>query len=271
MGAGFQRPTSPEAGFVKAIMSEIDKRWRPKSFVVPVVQADPPESDPTNLWMRADGRLRGRYWNGASYTYVEYPMRSDITAPPAVPAAPAVPTPVAAPRTYTGTYTATWSQTYKGDGSKRTDTRGELYLVYGQAEGDGVNGQQRSLVGFDYATIAADLASSTITKVELWMQNVHSYWESGVQVFFGMHNVTAEPGAWPGSGSLSLRRSVEQHYGKAEAKKVPLTVEFGQQLRAGTAKGIAIEAPSNVRDYYGYAAGVGSGYTPPQLIITYAK
>jgi hypothetical protein len=265
----FNRPTNPESSFVTRILNEVLKRL-PQAYVVPVVQNDPPDTDPTNLWMRPDGRLRGRYWNGASFTYVDYPMRSDITSPPAVPAAPAPPAKPSTPKTYQKTYTATWSQSYQGSGAKRVDSIGETYLVFGDSGAD-TYGTQRALVGFDYATIATDLASSTIHKVELRMTNVHSYWDSGVDVFFGMHNVTSEPATWPASGSLPLRRVVNHRFGKTETKIVPLQVQFGQLLRAGTAKGLAIEAPTAEKDYYGYAAGFGSGFTPPQLIITYAK
>lgn len=266
--AEFSRSTSDEIRFVKYLREKIDRKL-PPAFVVPVRQSDPPDDDPTNLWMRADGRLRGRVWNGASFTYYDYPMRSDITSPPAVPAAPAVPAKPTTPTTRVGLYTATWSQTYQGSGVKRTDTRGEQFLVYGN-EGNAY-GTMRNLIGFNYAGIASDLSGSTIKTVELRMQNIHSQWASGVDVYFGMHNVTAEPASWPISSDLPLRKVVSAHFGRPEIRQVPLTMDFGKLLRTGAAKGLAIEAPSSSVDFYGYAAGVGSGYTPPQLVITYIK
>lgn len=266
----YVRLTSPEATIAKAVEAIADERLRPQSFVIPVLQNDPSTSDPTNLWMTTNGRLRGRYWNGSTWVYMDYPLRSDITAPPAVtppPAPPARPTQI---KTYKTTWTATWSQTYKGDGSKRTDSKGENYIVYGNS-GDGFNGTQRALVGFDYANILSTLASSTIKSVQLKMTNVHAYWNSGVDVYFGLHNVTSEPSSWPSSGSLVDRKTAHSKFGKPQTKTIELGISFGNRLRAGQAKGLAIEAPSSSRDYYGYAGGVGSGYTPPQLIITYAK
>lgn len=264
------RVTSPEAAIAREVTAIAEAQKLPKPFVIPVLQSDPSTSDPTNLWMTTNGRLRGRYWNGASYTYIDYPLRSDITAPPAVvapPAAPARPSPI---KTYKSTWTATWSQTYQASGAKRTDSKGENFLVYGNS-GEGSYGTQRALVGFDYAAIASALASSTIRSVQLKMTNVHAYWNSGVDVYFGLHNVTSEPSTWPSSGSLVDRKTAHAKFGKPQTKTISLGVSFGNRLRAGQGKGLAIEAPSSSRDYYGFAGGVGSGYTPPQLIITYAK
>lgn len=267
----FIRTTSDEAAFVESIVNRVLERVNgPKAFVIPVLQTDPPETDATNLWMTTTGRLRGRYWNGASFTYMDYPLRTDITAPPAVTPPPPPPAKPPAPKTFKKTYQAIWSQTYQGDGDKRTDSKGNNYLVYGNG-GDSFNGTQRALVGFDYGTIASNLASSTIKSVQLKMTNVHAYWNSGVEIYFGMHNVTSEPASWPSSGSLLLRKSAHSKFGKPQTKTISLPISFGSALRNGSGKGLAIEAPSSDQDYYGYAAGVGSGYTPPQLIITYAK
>lgn len=259
-------PASEEARFAQALQ---DQGFKPPSaFVIPVLQNDPPANDPTNLWMRPDGRLRGRYWNGSAWVNVDYPMRSDITAPPAVPAAPAPAAQPPAPRTYRTAFAATWTQSYKGDDSKRTDSNGDLMLMYGNS-GD-ANGTNKSLIGFNYSSIASTLTSSTIKKVELSLTNVDAYWDSGVDIYFGIHNVTAEPATWP--ADLLPRRKISKHHFEAsEAKTVTLPLEFATMIRAGTGKGIAIEAPNASRDFYGYAAGVGSGFAVPQLIVTYAK
>lgn len=267
----YRRTASEEEQLLKALLDRVrGELQQPQRFVIPVLQNDPSEQDPTNLWMRPDGRLRGRYWNGSTYTYLDYPLRSDITSPPAVPAAPPPPPKPTAAITRKTVWTALWTQTYQGDGDKRTDTRGNNYLVYGNS-GDSFNGTQRSLIGFDYAAIQAALSGSVLRSVQLKMTNVHAYWNSGVDIYFGMHNVTSEPASWPASGSLLYRRTVKAHYGKPETKTISLPSTFGSAWRSGTGKGLAIEAPSSDRDFYGYAAGVGSGYTPPQLIITYTK
>jgi len=259
--------TTEEAKFKEAVDRRVQEILRPRGFVVPNMQNDPPETDPTNLWMRYDGRLRGRYWNGTAYVYVDYPMRADITSPPAVPASPAAPAVGPVPVTYRATWTATWSQTYQGSNAKRTDSIGEQQVVFGASGADSF-GQQKALVGFDYASLATALASSTIQKVELTLVSLGSTW-STVQVYFGEHNLTAEPTLFDATG-LSLRKSANARLAVG-AQTIQLPLAFAMALRAGTAKGLAFEAPSSDREFYGRVAGVGSGYTPPQLTITYAK
>jgi hypothetical protein len=261
-------PITPEAKFREAVERKLMDTERPRGFVIPQLSADPPETDATNLWMRNDGRLRGRYRNsGGTFTYVDYPMRTDWGSPAAVPANPAPPSPGPVPQTYQTTWSASWSQTYTGTGSQRTDTIGETSLVYG-ASGADAYGQQHSLIGFDYASIASTLASSTIQRIELVMTNLEAYWSS-VQVFFGMHNYTAEPVTSP-TWEIILRKTANV-IAEIGDVRTQLPMAYAQALRDGTAKGLVLEAPSAERGFYGYAAGVGSGYTVPQLTITYAK
>jgi hypothetical protein len=264
-------PVTPEAKFNAAIDAKIQEWFRRRSaLVIPQVSADPPETEATNLWMRNDGRLRGRYRNSAgTLVYLDYPLRTDITSPPAVPANPSPAAPGSIPQTYRTTWNGIWSQTYQGSGVKRTDAMGETNLVYGQDPDNPTFGSQVALVGFDYATIVSTLAGTTIQRIDLTMANLDAYW-STVQISFGMHNATAEPTTYLGTDIL-LRQSSSAEFG-AETKTVQLPMSYAQALRAGTAKGIALEAPSPQRDFYGVAAGVGSGgYLPPQLTVTYAK
>jgi len=259
--------TTPEAKFRAAVEAKVREVLRPKGFEIPRLSADPPETDNTNLWMRWDGRLRGRYWNGSSYTYVDYPMRSDITSPPAVPAYPSAPAVGSVPQTYQTTWTATWSQSYQGSNAKRTDTAGELNLYFGTSGSDAF-GLQKALVGFDSTSLVSTLTGSTIHKTELVWTVLGSYWGT-VQTSFGLHNYSSEPSTFD-SSALTLRKSASGLFPTGQQRMI-LPMAFAQALRAGTAKGLAVEAPSADREFYGYAAGVGSGYTAPQLVITYAK
>lgn len=255
------KPITPEGQFAKALRDLVEERRRPRPFVIPVLTADPPTTDPTNLWMRYDGRLRGRYWNGSGYTYVDYPMRSDITSPPAVPAYPAAPAPAATPTTYTATYNAVWSQGYLSSGSQRSST---TELPYGN-DGNAAYGTQRSLIGFDYATIAATLAGSTVKRVQLHLINLTSWSPGGVTMYYSVHNVPSAPTLWP-DASLPYRFVTSAHWARSEAKTIDLPIVFGTSFRESTGKGIAIEAPSNANTFYGMASHLSL-----QLIITYAK
>jgi hypothetical protein len=264
-----QVPTTPEGKFGQQIDALVLARLRAQRFIVPNFAADPPESDPTNLWMRYDGRLRGRYWNGASFTYVDYPMRSDITAPPAVPAYPPAPASSAAPLTYTTTWAATWSQSYTGSGTKRTDPIGELHLLSGM-DPTGVYGQQKGIAGFDYAAIAASLAGSTISKIELTVTVINAYWPTGGEVYFGAHALTAEPTTFDPAGSL-LRYGSSAQFVPGSVVTVPLPLTFAQSFRSGTVRGLVFESITSDVGAFVQLAGVGSGYTEPQLTVTYAK
>jgi hypothetical protein len=264
-----QIATTPEGKFAQQIEALVKAALRQQRFVIPTFAADPPESDPTNLWMRYDGRLRGRYWNGSGYTYVDYPMRSDITSPPAVPAYPPAPSAPAAPLTYTTTWSATWSQTYTGTGVRRTDPIGETSLVSGM-DSTGTYGQQKALAGFDGTAIATALAGSTILGIRLTLTVLGAYWATGGEVYFGQHNLTSEPTTFdPATASLRYNSSAQLVPGGMASVNLPLS--YAQELRSGTAKGLVFEAITGDQGALVQMAGVGSGYTEPQLTITYAK
>ena len=235
-------------------------------FRVPVLNEDPPEDDPTNLWLFPDGRLRGRHLNAAGTLLV---YREWVTsAPGADTSATAPATPSAAVVTHEGSWPAIWSQSYRQSGSPRTDL-GVTHLYYGSS-GDAFNGRNQSLIGFDYAAIATALAGSTVNSVRLSITNVHAWYHSGVQIYFGIHNFGSEPATWAGGG-IPRQRITNHHFGKPQFRTVWMPLEFATAIRDGWGKGIALEAPSTSREFYGYAAGVGSGYAPPTLIVNYTK
>lgn len=262
-----QIPTTAEGKFGKELQQLITTIVRQQRFVIPTFAADPPETDPTNLWMRYDGRLRGRYWNGASYTYIDYPLRSDITSPPAVPAYPAAPAATTPPTSHFKTYTAIWGQSYDGLGAYRTDALGNVYAFFGS---ETPWGDQKSLLGFEYWNIAADLSGSTINSVTLNLTGVNSYYDNGATVSVGMHNeinwlatydVTTAP----------VRRAKEQTVLPGSDISIDLPVLFGQKLRDNSAKGILLEAPNSDKGMWGSVANTGGTLPFPTLTISYAK
>ena len=268
MSTGNRRvSTTSEAKFAQQIMEMVEARIRKLRFVIPIFAADPPETDPTNLWMRWDGRLRSRYWNGSVFVYTDYPLRSDITSPPAVPAYPANPAPPSLPQTVSRTWSALWSQTYKADGTQRTDTAGGVQCFFGSED---AYMNQKSLIGFDYADIVSKLSGSTIQSITITLTGLSTYYPTGAQVAMGMHNQTTEPSTYNVTTTI-LRYGNQETIlpGTTEAYSLPMA--FAQQLRAGTAKGLVLEAPGPDKGFWGSVAGFGSGYPIPQLTITYAK
>jgi hypothetical protein len=270
MGEGYRRYNNPieELGAQIRELSDRIRGLEAKStpFKIPVVSTDPPETDPTNLWMLPDGRLRGRHLNvaGTAYTYREWVATAPGTGTSANAPAPPPPAPV----TQQTISPAIWSRSFRENGNQRTD-QGVVNVYYGSS-GDGFNGRNRSLIGFDYAAIASTLSGSTILDVKLTMYNLHAYLNSGVDIYFGIHNFSALPGTWAGGG-IPRSMIAHQHFGKPQLRTIQLPLEFAQAIRDGWGKGIALEAPSSSTTYYGYAAGVGSGQTVPTLTITYAK
>lgn len=235
-------------------------------FRVPIVSEDPPEEDPTNMWAFPDGRIRWRHLNTAGTAYVYREIASAVVGSGNSATAPAAPP--AAILTRQDAWPAIWSHSYRGSGAQRTD-QGATHLYYGSS-GDSFNGTNRSLIGFNYTAIAAALTGSTVNWVHLQMTNVHAWYDSGVSVYFGIHNFTAKPTTWTGGG-IPRQRIVNHRYGKPQFREVNMPLEFATMIRDGTGKGIAIEAPTSSREFYGYAAGVGSGYAVPALIINYTK
>lgn len=193
-------------------------------------------------------------------------------APPSAPppsAPPPAPRPVAVkptytPKQYVKTYPATWSKTYTAGGAPRNDTS---YAMQGYA--DSYNGNNRSLIGFNYAAIKADLAGATIKSCKIVIGNYSTYNFSGGTCYLGTHVYAGQPGSWSGGSVYERRTSINHGYGASFVKEMGVAV--GNEFKAGTTKGIAIgPAPSNASAYYGHYRGATmSGH--PYLSITYTK
>lgn len=267
--SGFQKPTDPVAELalrVRELEQKANAADSPKPFRIPVYAADPSTDDATNMWMLPDGRIRARHRNTADTAWVLREWVSTTPGGSGSGTAPAPPAP--APITRNGFYPAIWSQSYRQSGAARTD-EGTVMLYYGSS-GDAFNGMNRSLIGFNYTTIASDLAGSTVLGCWLYLVNIHAWFDAGSDIHFGVHNYTSEPSTWAGGG---IPRSMvsKHHFGKPQAKTVPLPLYFATDIRDGIGKGVALESPSTSRSFYGYAAGFGSGYDVPLLTVQYAK
>jgi len=277
---------------------------RGRAFRVPVVDADPDPDDPTNLWLFADGRLRARLPDGTVVDFTEYPKVPILAADPttatginmwlrasdrqlrirmpngvagyttatagagtttgSAPTTSSKPKPARVQRkTYRTTWDADWSQSYRGGGAQRTDDDNLLY--YGRISS--VHDEQKSMIGFPHGSIQAALSGASIRKVEFWMNNLHAYFNAGVDVHFGAHGQASKPGSY----SIRNRNVTTRHFGKPQAKWVTLSNWFGTAFRDGLIKGVNLDQPGTSLSYYGYAAGVGSGRGTPRLRITYVK
>jgi hypothetical protein len=216
-----------------------------------------------NVWAFNDNRIRIRKPDGT--------IREVITTAPAGSTTGTVlPAPPAQPTTRQGTWSASWSQTYRSNGATRSEDF--LHVGYG---GDSYNGSQTSLVGWPYATIAAALAGASISAVEIYLYATHCWWNGGSTVAFASHSNTAAPGSLGGinSGNLSTAHVRGSDVGgEADAgrwKRVSNT--FGAMLRDGSSRGVALRPLSSNASYYSILGGVGSGAPAPRIRITYIK
>lgn len=257
-------PAVQYAELVKQLESRIRQLENAKP-AIPLLNEDPPESSGINMWVFPDGRMRVRLpvtYNPTTYTIVEF-------AAVALPGGSAntignLPTLVIGPQTYLSRYEATWVQTYNNDGNQRADLPG----IAAWGFQDAITTRNKALIGFDYTTIAADLANSTITSVQLELQVLDTP-HSKTTAHFGIHNYTAAPATW---GALVSSQIAEATLAPNMDQTCDLTLAFATTLRAGTGKGIAIEAPSSSIVFSGKAAGTtASGYQAATLIIEYAK
>lgn len=175
----------------------------------------------------------------------------------AVPPAPPAPT----PKPFAYTFYPTWDASYQGDGDKRSTAH--LYQGFTNDSGGSVNGNQRSLIGFNYADIAAKLAGAVITEAWFYVTMLHSYYNSGSRVYIGTHNYTSEPGSWSGA-NVAERRITTAVYQAGDRLKVSLLGAPIADLRTGsTARGMAIgPAPDTSETRYCYLAGVADSGAP---------
>lgn len=269
MSGSFSKPTDQVAALAQRITeleAAIRDLSRPRPTVIPILSADPATTDPTNLWLFPDGRLRARHLNTAGSAFVirEWVTTSPGSSSTGTAAAP----PTTAPTTHMLYAACTYTQSYRQSGPARTD--GGAINLYAGSSGDSFNGRNRSLIGFDYTTIASTLAGSEIQACWIRMVNIHTWYNAGMESFLGIHNFGSEPGSWAGGG-IPQSMLTQIHWNKGQDKTVSIPILFAQSIRDGWGKGIALEAPSDSRSYYGYHAGIGSGYQTPQLIVQYAK
>jgi hypothetical protein len=261
MGQPFWEQTTPE-GNVAAYIRRLEARIRAletRTIYLPFLDTDPDPNTAGNFWMYNDNRLRIRKPDGTIREIV-------TTAPAGGGSGTPLPPPPAQPKTRSTTWAAAWSQPYRQNGAKRTDSN-RLFVGYA----DSFNGRQTALVGMP-TSVQSTLAGSTINKVEVWLYCLHAYWNNGMTCYFGTSTNTSEPGSLPG---LSHSQKASATFKGADkgggGKWVTLPNSFGQWFRDGSAKALALQAPSSSSTYYGYFGGVGSGSPVPQMRITYTK
>lgn len=177
----------------------------------------------------------------------------DVAAPTVPPAPPT--------QTYTVTKSvaASWSATYRADGSKRTD-ESDIYQGYNSS----YQGNQKSLIYFNLGSIPA---GATCVSATLYLYANHWYNNSGGTAVIGTHNKTSEPSSWSATGTNSDRLRYAWNT-KTGGRNISLGTTIGNEFLSGSTKGIMIgPGASTSSTYYGYFEDAGS--YKPTLTIKY--
>lgn len=300
----------PEQALVEYIQ-RLEQRIRNlenRTYRIPVLEVDPEDGDPCNLWAYEDGTLNFRDSDSNEYQYLPYGItgiptlnndpaastnidiwliasngqiriraangdvyRYNAETPASTPAAtkPRTPPKPKPPNPTKKRYAKVWSATWSESYEGDGGRRTDNnHLYFGNYPSSG-RGRQRSLIGFDYAGIQAALSGATINKVELYLHNLHSYSNSGVYIDIGGHQNSSRPGSY--SGAVKYKVS-SVRWGKPESAFKTVSTWIGKALRDNVIKGILLDPRSDSISKYGYAAGVSdSGFSPPRLRITYTK
>lgn len=227
---------------------------------LPFVDADPTTAYPGNWWAFNDNKIHLRKPDGTIREIITTAPASTTTGTP-------LPPPAAQVTTHVSTYSASFTQTYQGDGDQRNENT--LHVGYGS---DSFNGRQTALIGFPYATIASNLSGASITKVELYLYCTHTWWKSGASLAVGAQTNTSAPGSLGGVTHVGISGVTVKGTDVGAGQGFhSVSTSLGAYLRDGSSTGIALTAPSNDASHYAILGGVSSGLPVPQLRITYRK
>lgn len=141
---------------------------------------------------------------------------------------------------------------------------GTMYQGGETAGGGGFNGTMKSL-GIIGGNPQSDLSGKSIDSVSIRLENLHSWYNSGMTVLLGYTNHTSLPGSWNGTGLTSVKNF---HINQGAKSTVDLTGGgLGTALQSGAAQAISLgPGPALSLPYYGYFYGAGGDNNQNPLI-----
>lgn len=166
-----------------------------------------------------------------------------------------------AKRTYTKTYTALWSRTWR-DGGIRNDTPDMVQGTYGGRD-------NRAAVGFG-SQMVSDLSGATIKSASIRLSASSWYYSSGGTAVLSAHNQVSAPSSFPSGGSPKVNAVWTT---KAGTKSIPVPSSWYSALQSGALRGITLgDGIGSSSSYYGRFYGASAGTSVrPRLTITYVK
>ena len=159
-------------------------------------------------------------------------------------------------KTYTKTYASTSAATYRGDGTKRTDTT-DVVQGYNSFNGDG-----KGL--WIFPSMTSDLSGATVKKVEVYAYANHWYYNSGGTALIKVHGYTSAP-----ASSRPMTTAVSSSgWPKPGGRWVTLPSSLYAGFKSGTYRGFGMgPAGSTNLLYYGRF----NGGTGARIRVTYVK
>lgn len=178
-------------------------------------------------------------------------------------------------RTYTTTWAATASASYRGDGSKNTGDATKKILRHGWV--DSALGDNRSafaftgnsIAGETGKTISAAITGATVAKVEVWINSLHWYYSNGGTATIRPLNSSSIPPNLPTanvSGSAISSKFTTRNQGKW------ITIPTSWVTASNT--GVVLGPTSSTNNAnYGYFAAHdhATASAQPRLRITYTR
>jgi hypothetical protein len=132
-------------------------------------------------------------------------------------------------------------------------------------------GNTKSLAGFNYAAIMADLKGATIKSCYATFMNEECYAFGGSYLYAGTHNYTTKPSTWNGANVVERRFAAVAHDYGQDSVTVNLGVTVGNEFKSGVTKGLAIGPPASTNSLYysKYRGATQAG--KPYVTITFTK
>lgn len=169
---------------------------------------------------------------------------------------------------FSTTYPAVWTRSYQASDDLRDSYSVNERLYQGYY--DGLWGMQKSLIGFDYNSIKADIENADIKKIEVYIYMDHWYDDYGTLIV-GTHGFSGPPSEWDLDFVFPDRARVE-NWARGAGYWVELPLAMATEFASGATTGVAIgPAPSTNSRYYGYARGTLNSGNSPKLRITYSQ
>lgn len=170
---------------------------------------------------------------------------------------------------YTQTFSATWSQGWRGDGVRLDDGVWQGNILVGSTTGF------RGMLGFNQGAIQAFLGSGSfgnVTSAKLWINCYETSTNGSPDVQIGKHSYSSKPaGSWNGEntdyGDMSTLHVPNQALGGYMITLHPTQITLANGITA--IGGIALRAEANTDENYGKFNGVSSYNS--QLEITVLK